>query len=271
MAKYTIRFGKSTSVNYDAAVEIASEFPSYKQTGEGRNILHEVTFEEEQLDLFFELYDLVGRWKSTSIYFNGERILHGRSNFLWCFRERQNAYDKDDYCFSRDDGSHHTDNYFGCRFIKPNPLEWKGLQGYGEMDRSGTFHVNKDRIQHELSIALKEYGSCPAFNYKRAISLMESIPEKINPNSNSEWEYVTDYTAEGEVATAVRLKNPRKSGPLLEDSTKHIEIDMTKELTASTKPTKKSNPMKPLGQSSGCGAFTLMGLIAMSLLVLLLI
>lgn len=247
---YTIRFGRSTSSNYNIAVEIASGFPTYIQKGEGKDILHEITFEEDQLDMFFELYDIVSRWKSTSIYLDGERILQGRDNFLWCFRNRNKAYDKEEYCFNLDDGNAHTDNYFGCRFINANPLSWKGLQGFGQMDKSGTFYVDKDRLQHELDVSLKEYGACPAFDYQRSLRLLEQIPNKIQPNKHRDWEYVTDYTDMGTVAVAVKLKNSQSSGPLIETQRIQHDVDLSEIIEQKKiQPEPKPSP-KPVGCAS---------------------
>lgn len=262
MAIYKISFGKSTSSNYNVAVEIASNFQSYKQSGEGKNIKHEVTFGEEEIDLFFELYDLVGRWKSSTIYIDGARILHGQSNFLWCFRERQNAFDKNEYCFGKDDNNSYNDNFFGCKYIKVNPLSYSGLKGYGEMDRSGTFNINKDKIKHELDIGLKQYGACPAFDYSRTINLYNKIPDKIKPTKSSEWEYVSEYTEEGQVAVSVKLKDAKNVVSIGERASSYkreiiIESETNTGKSVSPDAKIKQNPT----QNKGCASILLLSIL----------
>lgn len=82
-----LKFGKSTSQNYPYAVEVASEFNTYRESGEGRSITHTVAFTSDQINDFFDFYDLVGRWKSCRIYIDGEFVPPNRRGFLWCFRE----------------------------------------------------------------------------------------------------------------------------------------------------------------------------------------
>ncbi|QTB25236.1 hypothetical protein [Lysinibacillus sphaericus] len=251
MTNYTIKFGKSTSANYEVAVDISSRFNTYKVSGEGKSIIHEVNFSDSELHYFFELYEIVGRWKSTSIFIDGERILSTNSHFIRCFKDRQDAYNKSDYCFNKDDGNPYNDNYFGCKYVTVNPSGWKGLEGYGDMNPNGTFYVNKDKMKHELEISLKNFGSCPAFDYSNMISLLDKIPNQINPKTNKGWTYVTDYVDGNEIARAVKFVGDKQNGPILNSYRRDVPNDRV---------TQRIERNSSTQQPKGCAGALLLGL-----------
>lgn len=224
-----LKFGKSTSQNYPYAVEVASEFNTYRESGEGRSITHTVAFTSDQINDFFDLYDLVGRWKSCRIYIDGEFVPPNRRGFLWCFRERVKAYDQKNYCFGGENGI--SCNNFGCIYSRIEIHGWNGLKDYGSMDPTGIFHVNKDKLRHDVYKNIEEFKFCPALNLATVEKGINEIPDNINPKRNRDWEYVVEYDDNGnDIATAVRKKD-RKNG--LKLSQNEIKIDLSK--TASMK------------------------------------
>lgn len=235
---FVIKFGKSSSQNYPYAVELASRYDTYEKKGDGKNLVHIVSFSPEQLNDFFELYDLVGRWKSCSIYIDGELVPPSKLSFLWCYRERIKAYDQKAYCYGRDDGHSGNDNDFGCRHSRVDLYGWHGLKGYGEMDRRGVFHVNKDKLRHDVLTNLESYQLCPAFNMETVIKGIDQIPDAIDPRKERDWEYVTDYEDDKVIAVAVRKKE-KKRGVVLskhdyESKINLYEIDSAKKSGKST-------------------------------------
>jgi len=68
-----------------------------------------------------------------------------------------------------------------------------GWLGYGELDKSGIWHFDKERIRHELVMRLHENELCPALNSKQAIETLEEFPSSINPKNDPNWEYETRY------------------------------------------------------------------------------
>lgn len=230
-----VKFGKSTSQNYAYAVEFASKFDTYEvNNGEEKNVTHTVVFSPEQINNFFDLYDLVGRWKSCSIYIDGELIPPGKVKFLWCFREREKSYNKKEYCYGRDNG--YSINNFGCRETRVEVYSWHGLKGYGTMDRQGVFHVNKDKLRHDIYKNIDDFKMCPALNLTTIEKGIDEIPERIDPKQNRDWEYVTDYDDGKEIAVAVRKKD-KKSGAVIKD---HNEIKIDLSEIASTRQASKS-------------------------------
>lgn len=234
-----ITFGKSSSQNYSYAVELASQYDTYEQIGEGKDIIHSVTFSFEKINDFFELYDLVGRWKSTSIFIDGEKLPPSGMSFLWCYKEHLRAYNPSEYCHGKDDAHSHNDNDFGCRHTGINLYGWYGLSGYGEMDKQGNFHVNKDKLKHDIMKNLENYRFCPALNMEKIQKAIDAIPDVINPNKHRSWEYVTDYDEDQQIAVAVRKKERQKGYTIKETDndyhkTTNIEIAVGKHTGKST-------------------------------------
>lgn len=215
MPSFVIKFGKSSSKNYEIAVDIASRHPSYEKEEEGKNITHTLIYSDKEIESFFELFDIVGRWKSTSIYIDGELLT--QTNFLNCFKERTYSYSPVDYCHNKDDGHSFNDNYFGCRLLHNDPMTYNGLAGFGEMRKDGTFIVNKDKLEHYIKSSARKFGSCPAFDINKMLRLIDTIPNEINPKRNRNWEYVTEYKNGKEIAIAVKMVNKSTSGYQISD------------------------------------------------------
>ena len=72
--------------------------------------------------------------------------------------------------------------------------EWGGgWLDYGEFDKSGIWHLNKDRIKHELELTLKENELCPVLDRRKVLETLEKLPNTISPKENKNWEYTTSY------------------------------------------------------------------------------
>lgn len=68
-----------------------------------------------------------------------------------------------------------------------------GWLNYGKFDKSRIWHVDKDRIRHELEVMLKENELCPVLDRKKVLETLEKLPSSINPQRDSNWQYTTDY------------------------------------------------------------------------------
>ena len=259
MSSFLIKFGKSTSKNYEYAVELASRFDTYEKEGNDKTILHSVLFSDKQLDDFFQLYDLVGKWKSTKIYIDGELLLN--HNFLWCFKERSYAYSPVDYCFNKEDGNSYNDNYFGCKYIEVNPLSYQGLSGFGTMKEDGTFIVDKNKIHHYLMNCARRFGPCPAFDLNNMIGLLNELPDEINPRRQKDWEYVFEYSDGREHAVAVKKSNHNFSFYKMEDEQQSYEHEY--------KPVSKKETAAAKSSATGCSVFLLTLIISVSIPIII--
>lgn len=193
IAMVKISFGKSSSPNYQQAIDICKNIPTYSVEGEGKQISHSIELPITEVELLINLYELVGNWKSSKMLINGQRKTKKSLTYygVGCYRKRQKAYNPKQYCF----GENNFDaNIWGCKRLKMPIYEWGGgWLSYGEFDKSGIWHFDKDRIEHDLELAIKENELCPILNRNRILKTLQNLPNKINPKNNEIWEFKTSY------------------------------------------------------------------------------
>lgn len=207
-ANVEISFGKSTSASYEQAVNICKNIPTYKESGEGKATRHDVQLAMSEVELVINIWELVGSWKSSKLLINGQpatkKALVYKS--VGCFRGRQKAFDREQYCY----GAHHYDsNIWGCKQLSMPLSQWGGgWLEYGTLDKGGIWHFDKDRIRHELEQKIHDNELCPVLDRQNIIRTLESLPDKINPKNDSDWEYATQYEEVGgtfkDVAVGIR-------------------------------------------------------------------
>lgn len=188
-----ISFGCSTSANYLKAVDICKKNPSYIESGEGKNLNHKILLPITEVELISNIYDLVGSWKSSQMLINGHTSTKKDLTYygVGCFRNRQKAYKPEQYCFGESD---YEANIWGCKRLNMPIYECGGgWLDYGNFDKSGVWYFDKNKIKHEVELAIKENELCPVLNRVRIIETLEKIPDSINPQTDKNWEYVTNY------------------------------------------------------------------------------
>jgi len=193
VANVEISFGQSSSPNFNKAVEICKNVPSYSITGEGKQALHKISLPITEVDLIINLYELVGSWKSSQMLINGYTATKKDLTYygVGCYRNRQTAYKPEQFCFGEKE---YEANIWGCKRLNMPINEWGGgWLDYGEFDKSGAWHFDKDRIRHELELTLKENELCPVLNRKRVLETLDKLPISINPKKDSNWQYRTSY------------------------------------------------------------------------------
>ena len=188
-----ISFGESSSPNFNKAVEICKNIPSYSVSGEGKQLQHRITLPITEVDLIINLFELVGSWKSSQMLINGRAATKKDLTYygVGCYRNRQKAYRPEQFCFGEKE---YEANIWGCKRLNMPINEWGGgWLDYGGFDKSGVWHFDKDRIRHELELALKENELCPVLDRKRVIETLDKLPDSINPKKDSNWQYRTSY------------------------------------------------------------------------------
>lgn len=193
VAEVEVSFGRSTSASYEQAVSISKNIPTYTEEGDGKATRHSIKVPISEVELVINLWDLVGSWKTSKLLINGQPA--GKKDLVYkcvgCFRERQKAYDREQYCYGE---SQYESNIWGCKQLRMPLGQWGGgwLQ-YGNMTKSGVWIVDKARIRHELELRLHENELCPVLNAAHVMATLESFPDKINPKNDPDWEYETRY------------------------------------------------------------------------------
>lgn len=186
----SISFGKSTSSNYVKAVYLAKQSSTYFEDGEGKNIIHQATFTSASNDYldFIKLYELVGAWKSSFVFINGEMIdrkIIGKLNY--CYGDKCRS-GNDKFCYG---ASSYTINPFGCHRLQVsehnNPW-WS----YGMLDTTGVWHVDKKSILDRINHHYMPYKNCPSFSYEKVMFNLNNLPNTINPRKDNNWEIIED-------------------------------------------------------------------------------
>jgi len=193
VSQVEISFGRSSSANYERAVDISKKIPTYQQEGEGSSITHKVTLPITEVELLINLYELVGSWKSSRMLINGQSATKSALVYkgVGCYHERQKAYNKDQYCFGE---RPYEFNIWGCKRLGMPVTEWGGgWLDHGAFDRQGVWHFDKERIRHELELEIREHELCPVLNRKRIMETLAQLPDSINPKTDKNWEYRTSY------------------------------------------------------------------------------
>lgn len=182
-----LAFGRSTSKNYNLAVERAMKHPSYAEEKEGKDVTHKVLFGFEEIDELRTLLDLVGQWKSTALYINNKAVPYSDVfQVIYCYSERQRAFNQEEYCQGRDDASSYNDNDLGCRHCGVNPYSWNGLVEFGHIEKDGSFVVNKDKLVHTVARNLDNFLICPALNAKSIEKKLKAFPSSVFVNQKGD-------------------------------------------------------------------------------------
>jgi hypothetical protein len=258
VARVEIRFGRSSSASYEQAVAICQNIPSYATDGEGNGLRHQVTLPITEIELLINLWELVGSWKSSRMLINGQPATKSALVYkgAGCYRERQKAYDKNQYCF----GERQYDvNIWGCKKLGMPITEWGGgWIDYGAIDNQGVWHFDKDRIQHDLEVAMCEQELCPALNRQRILDTLAKIPDTVNPRVDKNWAYRTTYQEirgdYKEVAVGVKPVMKRVNSFVLGSYRPSWNLDDISGEAAASVIRVSIDPQQPVGSAGSNGA-----------------
>lgn len=201
----SISFGRSTSSNYDKAVYLAKQSSNYFEDGEGKNIIHQATFTSSANDYlnFIKLYELIGSWKSSFVFINGEisdRKIIGKLNY--CYGDKCRS-GNDKFCYG---ASEFTTNPFGCHRLQVsehnNPW-WS----FGMLDTKGIWHVDKDAILNRINQYYVPYKNCPSFSYEKIMFNLNNLPNTINPKKDSNWDVIEDKIYPSSFGISINLND----------------------------------------------------------------
>lgn len=193
IANVILTFGYSSSANYEKALSIFKNLPTYSFDGEDKKIIHRVTLPITEIDLIINIYDLIGSWKTSQMLINGKSctkrdlVYHG----IGCFKTRLDVLDKVSYCYGVYD---YERNIWGCKKLGMPIYSWGGgWLDYGSFDDKGVWHFDKSRIRTELDIEIKTMELCPALNKAKIYKTLDLVPNSIDPKTDENWQYVEGY------------------------------------------------------------------------------
>ena len=201
----SISFGKSTSSNYEKAVYLAKQSSNYFEDGEGKNVIHQATFTSATNDYlaFIKLYELVGSWKSSFVFINGEitdRKIVGKLNY--CYGDKCRS-GNNKFCYG---ASEFTINPFGCHRLQVSQFN-NPWWSFGIIDTKGIWHIDKNAILERINQHYIPYKNCPSFSYEKVIFNLNNLPDTINPKKDKDWEIIGDkiYPKIGSVAPSISI------------------------------------------------------------------
>jgi hypothetical protein len=191
-SKIEIVFGSSSSSNFDPALEVCGNIPTFAKKGDGKDALYSVILESTEVELAITIWELVGNWKSSKMSIDGQRITKSDLvyNGLGCYRNRQKAFEPNQYCYGEREFEY---NIWGCKRLNMPIHSWGGWLDNGKFDSRGVWYFDKEKIKHELELAIHENKYCPILSREKVLETLEGIPDSIDPKTNENWEYRTQY------------------------------------------------------------------------------
>lgn len=189
-----IRFGHSTSPNFDIAVKEAMKYDTFTKWGDGNKSTYEVTFKCDDIHNSFAVANYVSGWARSKLYFNGEQLTSFELySFEWCYKQKLNSYKPDLYCFGYGDDYHL--NIWGCiRAELPFFNKYAQWCRWGTwVNDEGDWDFDKERIRHVLQKKLYQYRFCPALQQGLLEEVVNALPQRVNPLKNKNWNFVEDY------------------------------------------------------------------------------
>lgn len=169
----TVSFGKTTSKNLTNALYVAKKSDKFKVENIDGSEIYTVDFNDsrEDINLFMMLYDIVGNWKSTAFFINGEMVRKSIiSEVKWCYGDKCNSI-KPDFCYG---ASGYTENPFGCHRLQISTYNtpwWNFYQKEGS-----SYILDKQAIVERIHRTYNTYKYCPAFDLEHIMSIADALP-----------------------------------------------------------------------------------------------
>jgi len=207
-----IEFNKTNSTNYKSAMAIFSKFEDFNSV----DGLNSFTLDFESMPFDFNAIQfylkIITKWKNTKIYIDNKLsnnfYLRKLFDIFLCYNSYKNAANQSLHCFV--DGLLGIEGWGCSHFMNihrhlPKAFSDIGYYNnihywyeYGNLENK-VWKVHKDKILSLLKAEATEMGMiyCPIFNISKLEKYVEYLPETINPDENSDWEFVYKETDNG--------------------------------------------------------------------------
>lgn len=208
MTTIEIKFGKSTSQNYNAVINLAKQFLNFTESHD-RNIksIIVVTAEEAslKLQLLESLVNMIQSWVSTEIVIDNQKIEAYKFNYnlrntVNCYQGYHRASLKNMYCSFTG-----LSQGWGCRLLTKiklndndqyyNPYyehRAKFWYEYGYFEGTNRWMIDKETIKKVLQDDAFETTAkvCSLFSIENVVSKINSLPDYIELENSKDWEIV---------------------------------------------------------------------------------
>lgn len=230
MTTIEIKFGKSTSQNYNAVINLAKQFLNFTESHD-RNIksIIVVTAEEAslKLQLLESLVNMIQSWVSTEIVIDNQKIEGYKFNYnlrntVNCYQGYHRASLKNMYCsftgLSQGWGCrlltkiklNDNDQYYNP-YYEHRPKFW---YEYGYFEGINRWIIDKETIKKVLEDDAYETTAkvCSLFSNENIVSRINSLPDYIDLENNTEWEIVYEsenITGKTKELTPIKIRKKK--------------------------------------------------------------
>jgi hypothetical protein len=202
-----IEFSDSSAAAFPKALELAKATNGFRSYPKNKKNWYFVVYLSGNLIEAMPLAELLSGIPNRRLYVDGiEKPWDEVFGFAQCAAQRAQAYRPMEYCFGKDENRL---NPWGCKQAGMDWTEATSWFGYGRWERVGIsgerlyWYFDKQRIRYELTLNLRRFRFCPHLQKKLCDAVLEHLPETIEPEFNSDWEYCRQYE-QGAVKVAER-------------------------------------------------------------------
>jgi hypothetical protein len=209
-------FEKSSSINFQKAVTLAQTHPGFIQLMDERNVLiYRNIYREHDIRQFQQLYGIVKNWKGTRLYFKGDETSYDAiESGVRCYIKTKLEY-RTEHEQAEERKGVRKEEGDGCKTFTPHRLETLNSLGcigcrrsgvglewppdpasdrppwffYGRLDRHSVYNLNKEELHQSVYGNLILYASCPLLDLEQISQFVSSLPDRIDPRKDREWEY----------------------------------------------------------------------------------
>lgn len=196
----SIEFAESSSASFGEALKTAQKAPDFQKCQRQKKTWFLATWDQSRVSEAVVLAESLKGIRNRKAYVDGEpKGWEEVFGFLWCYRQRQQAYRPETYCFGMDEKRL---NICGCKQANLEWSDWAGWFSYGHFRKKNVFVFDKARIWHEVHTNLHKFKFCPCLRPKLVEQVLALLPAEISISSRSGWKYKESYE---ETPTSIKV------------------------------------------------------------------
>jgi ATPase family associated with various cellular activities (AAA) len=197
-----IRFGKSSSQNYQKALNNCKKFSDFKPISPEQSF-NEIELNREEFRQKFRQIDVlwvtIGNWKTSEILENKKPVtfedLKSYIQALDCSEKYQKAVIQEEHCKLQ-----YKEKGWGCKFLEAIDLglpknsydydRYTYWFQFGKFESDQEWVIDKEKIclALERETKLQNLNLCAIFKFENIEEILKTLPDKILLKGNENWE-----------------------------------------------------------------------------------
>lgn len=230
-----IQFGKSSSQNYDIAVDRIAKFDTHMLISKGAKI-NSATFKDEEIRKNYRkienLMQLVGNWKTTEMYLNDNLMenyaLYQFKEILDCNSKYETSINPEEHCYNYDEEIGWSCNQLNAIITKLPTANFYRSDRYTYWYKYGSFisetewKIDKDKIKIVLDkeIEKNKLEYCTVFRKENVYKIINNLPDIINTKDSDDWEILYKNVADGNIIE----KKPHRIEPIIKRTSRTLDL-----------------------------------------------